>query len=113
MVLARRVRRSSRPSSLIYPVDYELLYWAMASMVALALLSGWLSGQARTLGTTLLGVLVWAGVAAVVVWVLTRDGAFAEQAPLLAIAAALFSLVIGAACALLARRIRARRKPLS
>lgn len=104
-------RRAVLPLSLHRVVNYELLYWAMASIVALALLGGWLSGRARALRTTLASVLGWALLVAVVVWVLSRDGNLAAQAPLLAVAGGMFTLVIGAAAALLTRRIRASRTP--
>ncbi|MNK19321.1 hypothetical protein D3C87_375420 [compost metagenome] len=90
-------------------MQYEYLFWSMAAMVAAALAGGALCGRLRSTKRGLMGV---AGVAAAIfitVLLLARQGGFADLAAMLSIAAFMFSLVIGAAAALLTRRILQRR----
>ena len=89
-------------------MHYEYLFWSMAAMVAAALVGGSLCGRLRTPGRVLAGVVVWAAAVCAVVVVLSRSARFGDQAGMLAVAAFMFSLVIGAAAALLTRRILRR-----
>jgi lipopolysaccharide export LptBFGC system permease protein LptF len=84
---------------------YENLFWGMATVVAIAIFGGGLCARAGRLAATLTGC----GILAVVNggWVLfsTLTSDFADQAPILAVAAVLFTLVIGAGAALAMRRL--------
>lgn len=84
---------------------YESLFWGMATVVAIAIFGGALCGRASRIGATLtgcaaLGILNGG-------WVLfaTLTSDFVDQAPILAVAAFMFTLVIGAAAALAMRRL--------
>ncbi|WP_313623083.1 hypothetical protein [Achromobacter sp.] len=90
-------------------MQYEYLFWSMAAMVAAALAGGALCGRLRSIGHALLGVAGLAAVISVAALVLARVAGFSDLAPMLSIAAFMFSLVIGAAAALLTRRILERR----
>jgi len=87
---------------------YEALFWAMAAIVALSLAGGALLACLRTLAASLVGVLAGALGILVAVLLLARDGELAPQAALLGAASFLFSLVIGTAATLVARKVRRR-----
>ncbi|WP_241051648.1 hypothetical protein [Achromobacter xylosoxidans] len=89
-------------------MHYEYLFWSMAAMVAAALAGGALCGRLRTPGRVLAGVVVLAAAVCAVVVALSRSAGFGDQAAMLAVAAFMFSLVIGTAAALLTRRILRR-----
>ncbi|MEN5342828.1 hypothetical protein ABE599_03915 [Achromobacter mucicolens] len=91
-------------------MHYEYLFWSMAAMVAAALAGGALCGRLRTVKQLVIGLVAWSAAIFVAVLVLARQGGFDELAAMLSIAAFMFSLVIGAAAALLTRRIRQRRQ---
>lgn len=84
---------------------YENLFWGMATIVAIAIFGGTLCARAQRLGTTLAGCVVLAIVNGAWVLFATLSGDFVDQAPILAVAAVLFTLVIGAASALAMRRL--------
>lgn len=90
-------------------MHYEYLFWSMAAMVAVALAGGSLCGRLRSAGRVLAGVAALAAAVGVAVVALSRSAGFGDQSAMLAIAAFMFSLVIGAAAALLTRRILRRR----
>ncbi len=90
-------------------MHYEYLFWSMAAMVAAALVGGSLCGRLRSPGRVLAGVAVLAAAICTAAVVLSRSAGFGDQSAMLAIAAFMFSLVIGAAAALLTRRILRRR----
>lgn len=91
-------------------MHYEYLFWSMAAMVAAALAGGALCGRLRSVKHLVVGLLGWsAAIFAAVLW-LAVQGGFHELAAMLSIAAFMFSLVIGAAAALLTRRILQRRQ---
>lgn len=86
-------------------MGYENLFWGMATVVAIAILGGALCARAGRLGATLAGCAILAVVngAAALFFTLTSD--FADQAPILAVATIMFTLVISAAAALAMRRL--------
>ncbi|OZI19913.1 hypothetical protein CAL26_20355 [Bordetella genomosp. 9] len=86
-------------------MGYENLFWGMATVVAIAILGGAFCARAGRIGNTLAGCAVIAVVngAAVLFFTLTSD--FADQAPMLAIATIMFTLVISAAAGLAMRRL--------
>jgi lipopolysaccharide export LptBFGC system permease protein LptF len=84
---------------------YENLFWGMATVVAIAMFGGALCARASRLGSTLTGCAILALVNGAWVLFATLDGDFSDQAPILAVAAVLFTLVIGAAAALAMRRL--------
>lgn len=84
---------------------YESLFWGMATVVAIAILGGAFCARASRIAATLTGcagLAIFNGA-----WVLfaTLTGDFVDQAPILAVAAFMFTLVIGAAAALAMRRL--------
>ena len=85
---------------------YEYIFWAMAAVVALALAGGALMGRCATTARSLAGIAAWSFGVLVVVAVLATYAGLGELVALLAIAAFMFSLVIGTAAALLTRRVR-------
>jgi len=91
-------------------MHYEYLFWSMAAMVAAALAGGALCGRLQSVRHLVIGLLGLAVAIFAVVLVLARQGGFDELAAMLSIAAFMFSLVIGAAAALLTRRIRLQRQ---
>ncbi|AZS80258.1 MULTISPECIES: hypothetical protein [Achromobacter] len=90
-------------------MQYEYLFWSMAAMVAAALVGGSFCGRLRTVKQVLLGVVALAAAVCVAVVLLSRHGGFNDLSAMLAIAAFMFSLVIGTAASLLTRRILQRR----
>ncbi|MBB1594766.1 hypothetical protein [Achromobacter sp. UMC46] len=90
-------------------MQYEYLFWAMAAMVAAALIGGSLCGRLRSVKQVLAGVVALAAAVFVAVFLLSRHGGFSDLSAMLSIAAFMFSLVIGAAASLLTRRILQRR----
>jgi len=89
-------------------MHYESLFWAMAAIVALALVGGALLAGMRLVAHSLAGVLVLAlAVLAGVLW-MSRQGALADQAGLLAVASFLFCAVIGTAATLVGRKVLQR-----
>ena len=91
-------------------MHYEYLFWSMAAMVAAALAGGALCGRLASVKHLVIGLLGWSAGIFVAVLLLARQGGFDELAAMLSIAAFMFSLVIGAAAALLTRRILQRRQ---
>lgn len=91
-------------------MHYEYLFWSMAAMVAAALAGGALCGRLQSVKQLVIGLLGWAAAIFAVVLLLARQGGFDELAAMMSIAAFMFSLVIGAAAALLTRRIRLHRQ---
>lgn len=90
----------------------ESIFWAMAIGVLWALAGGWLMGRFAHVGRTLGGVAFQALImAGGVAYFATRAGA-GHMVALLAIATFMFSMVIGTAAALLARRVRRERRVL-
>ncbi len=90
-------------------MHYEYLFWSMAAMVAAALAGGAVCGRLRSVKHMVIGLLGMAAAIFAAVLLLARHGGFNELAAMLSIAAFMFSLVIGAAAALLTRRILQRR----
>ncbi|CAB3696423.1 MULTISPECIES: hypothetical protein [Achromobacter] len=90
-------------------MQYEYLFWSMAVMVAAALVGGSLCGRLRSVKQVLIGVIALASAICVAVVMLSRQGGFGDLSAMLAIAAFMFSLVIGTAASLLTRRILQRR----
>lgn len=88
---------------------YESIFWGMALVVLIALCGGGLMGRLQRLQHSLLGVAIQSALISMAVAVLLDDSAAAEVALLMSIAAFMFSLVIGAAAALLTHRVRNRR----
>jgi lipopolysaccharide export LptBFGC system permease protein LptF len=84
---------------------YENLFWGMAAVVAIAILGGALCARAGRVGATLMGCAVLGVVNGGWVLFATVTSDFADQAPILAVAAIMFTLVIGAAAALAMRRL--------
>ncbi|ANN73319.1 hypothetical protein ACL598_19735 [Bordetella bronchialis] len=84
---------------------YEDLFWGMATVVAIAILGGALCACAARIATTLTGCAVLAVVNGGWVLFATLSSDFADQAPILGVAAIMFTLVIGAAAALAMRRL--------
>lgn len=91
-------------------MHYEYLFWSMAAMVAAALAGGAICGRLRSIKRMVIGLLGLAAAIFAAVLLLAREGGFHELAAMLSIAAFMFSLVIGAAAALLTRRIWQRRQ---
>ncbi|WP_459614340.1 hypothetical protein [Bordetella sp. 2513F-2] len=89
-------------------MDYESLYWAMAAVVAVALAGGALLARLQRLAASLAGVAVIAVLVLAAAFGLAHRGEFAPHAGLLAVAAGMFNLVIGAAATLVARKVRHR-----
>ena len=88
---------------------YENLFWAMAAIVALALAGGALLGRCAAVGRSLAGVAALAlAVLLAVAWLAARAG-LGDIVALLAVAAFMFSLVIGAAATLVSRKVWRRR----
>lgn len=90
-------------------MQYEYLFWSMAAMVVVALAGGALCGRLRSIGHVLTGVAGLAAAIFVAAMLLARLAGFSDLAPMLSIAAFMFSLVIGTAASLLTRRILQRR----
>ena len=90
-------------------MHYEYLFWSMAAMVAAALAGGALCGRLSSIKHLLMGDVGLAAADLVAVLLLARRGGISDLAPMLSIAAFMFSLVIGAAASLLTRRILQRR----
>lgn len=89
---------------------YEYIFWAMAAVVGLALAGGALMGRCASVARSLAGVAVVSlAVLAIVAFLAVRAG-LGDIVVLLAIAAFMFSLVIGTAAALLTRRVRHQRQ---
>ncbi|AOB32322.1 hypothetical protein AKI39_18755 [Bordetella sp. H567] len=84
---------------------YENLFWGMATVVAIAILGGALCGRAVGVGVTLGGCVALAVVNGGWVLFATLTSDFVDQAPILAVAAFMFTLVIGAAAGLAMRRL--------
>ncbi|OZI61954.1 hypothetical protein [Bordetella genomosp. 11] len=84
---------------------YESLFWGMATVVAIAILGGALCARASRLGATLTGCAALAVLNGGGVLFATLTGDFMDQAPILAVAAFMFTLVIGVAAALAMRRL--------
>jgi len=87
------------------PMQYEVLYWSMACIVALALLGGAASGRiASSVRGALAGTLALSAAVGVLAYVLAHGGAFAAQAVILAVASFMFCMMISSAAALVTRR---------
>jgi hypothetical protein len=84
---------------------YENLFWGMATIVAIAILGGAFFARARRVAATLAGCGMLALANGAWVLYLTAAGPFADHAAILAVAAILFTLVIGTAAALAMRRV--------
>ncbi|ARP89711.1 hypothetical protein CAL14_04955 [Bordetella genomosp. 9] len=84
---------------------YENLFWGMATVVAIAILGGAFCARAARLRMTLAGCAVLAIFNGGWVLLATVGTDIADQAPILAVAAVLFTLVIGGAAALAMRRL--------
>jgi|GEM_PF-361119 len=90
--------------------SYESIFWGMAVVVSLALAGGALMGRFARVTQSLAGVGAQSLVVLAVVAYLAADAGAGDMVALLAIAASMFSLVIGAAAALLARRVLRERR---
>lgn len=88
---------------------YESVFWAMAIVVLAALAGGAVVGCFRRRRNSLIGVSLQSCVTTIVVACLATRGPAADITTLLAVAAFLFSLVIGTAAALLTHRVRGHR----
>lgn len=84
---------------------YENLFWGMATVVAIAILGGALCARASRIGATLGGCVALAILNGGWVLFATLTGDFMDQAPILAVAAVMFTLVIGVAAGLAMRRL--------
>jgi hypothetical protein len=84
---------------------YENLYWGMATIVAIAIIGGALCARASRLAATLGGCGILAVLNGAWVLFITLSTDFQDEAPLLAVGAIMFTLVIGAASALAMRRL--------
>jgi len=89
-------------------MQYELLYWSMACVVAAALLGGAVCGRAASLRGSLAGTLALSAAVGSLAYVLARSGAFAEQSAILGIASFMFCMMISSAAALVTRRVLRR-----
>ena len=90
--------------------SYESIFWGMAIVVLLALAGGALMGRLARVTHSLAGVTAQSLVVLALVADLAADAGAGGMVALLAIAAAMFSLVIGTAAALLARRVLRERR---
>ncbi|CAM4158344.1 Sodium:proton antiporter [Bordetella tumbae] len=90
--------------------SYESIFWGMAIVVLLALAGGALMGRLARVTHSLAGVAAQSLVVLALVAYLAADAGAGGMVALLAIAAAMFSLVIGTAAALLARRVLRERR---
>jgi hypothetical protein len=89
-------------------MQYENLFWGMASVVLIALFGGALCARALKLTASLGGCVLLAVVNCSGVIYLTQAGGFADQMGILAFAAFMFTLVISAAATLSTRRLLRR-----
>jgi len=105
---------SARYSSFIRRVasvqSYESIFWGMAIVVLLALAGGALMGRLSSTGRSLAAVVMQALIVLVVVARLAVGAGAGGIAALLAIAAFMFSSVIGTAMTLLTRRVLRERQ---
>lgn len=92
---------------------YESLFWSMAIGVLWALVGGWLMGRFTSVVRSLSGVAAQSIVISIVVAYQAICAEAGNMAALLTIAAFMFSLVIGIAATLLARRVRGERQARS
>ena len=90
--------------------SYESIFWGMAIVVLLALVGGALMGRLARVTHSLAGVAAQSLIVLAVVAYLAAGSGLGGMVALLAIAASLFSLVIGTAAALLARRVLCERR---
>lgn len=94
---------------------YEDLFWAMAAIVAASLAGGVLLGRCATVARSLAGVAAISALVVVLVVVLAGRAGLGDIVTLLAVAAFMFSLVIGTAATLVSRKVwrlrRVRRLP--
>ncbi len=86
-------------------VQYENLFWGMATIVGLAIVGGGVFAALRQLVNSLGACVVLATLNACAVLHFTGQGPLADQAILLALAAFMFTLVIAAAATLAMRRL--------
>ena len=89
--------------------QYEVLYWSMACVVATALAGGAACSRLPSLRGSLFGTLALSALVGCVAYALARTGLFADHAPILAIAAFMFCMMISSAAALVTRRLFRRR----
>lgn len=89
-------------------MQYEVLYWSMACIVAAALVGGAACGRAASVRGSLTGTLVLSAVAGGSAYVLAHGGAFTDHASILAIASFMFCMMISSAAALVTRRLLRR-----
>lgn len=87
---------------------YEDFFWFMAALVALALVGGALFGRLGRLAHSVIAMLGLAIAIGVAVLLGARGEDVGPYAPLLAIAAFMFCLMIGGAATLVTRRVRRR-----
>lgn len=92
--------------------SYESIFWGMAIVVLLALVGGTLMGRLSSAARSMIGVLTQSGVVLVVVGYLAARAGAGGMAAMFAVAAFMFSSVIGTAIALLTRRVLRERRRL-
>lgn len=90
--------------------SYESIFWGMAIVVLLALAGGALMACLSSTGRSLAGVITQGLIVLAVVAYLTVSAGAGGIAALLAIAAFMFSSVIGTAMTLLTRRVLRERQ---
>ena len=90
--------------------SYESIFWGMAIVVLLALMGGALMGRLSSTARSLAGVVAQSLVVLIVVAYLATVAGAGGMAVLLAVAAFMFSSVIGTAATLLTRRILRERQ---
>jgi hypothetical protein len=89
-------------------MQYENLFWGMASVVLIALFGGALCARARKVAASLCGCVLLAVLNCCGVIYFTLAGGLADQAGILAFATFMFTLVISAAATLSTRRLLRR-----
>jgi hypothetical protein len=86
-------------------MQYENLFWGMATVVMVAIIGGALLARVGKVVHSLAGCAALAAVNGIVAAYLTRDGAFADQSAILTAGAVMFTLVIATASTLAMRRL--------
>lgn len=86
-------------------MQYEAVFWSMATVVGSALLGGACCGRLRSFRALLACVALLAAAVFAVVFIVARKVGLHDLAAMLAVASFMFTLVIAAAAALLVRRI--------